>query len=155
MPKLSSYNPNIYPTAKIGKKCKIHKFAFIEGNVTIGDNCKIKPFVFIAEGTLIGDGVFIGPNTNILNDLMPRATTEEGKLKTKKDWKLLRTIVRDSASIGAGSTINAGVIVGRNAIVRPGSVVTTDVPEKCVVEGNPAKTSKYTIKNLNLNSNYM
>ena len=85
---------------------------------------------------------------------MPRATTEEGKLKTKKDWKLLRTIVRDGASIGAGSTINAGVIVGRNAIVRPGSVVTTDVPEKGVVEGSPAKISKYAFKNLNPNSNY-
>ena len=74
---------------------------------------------------------------------MPRAITKEGKLKTRKDWKLLRTIVRDGASIDAGATINAGVIVGKNAIVRPGSVVTTDVPEEGVVEGSPDKISRY------------
>lgn len=143
MAKVRSINPNIHPTAKIGKNCKIHKFAFIEGNVTIGSNCKIKPFSYIAEGTLIGKGVFIGPNVNILNDLLPRAVTENGRLKTKKDWKLLRVIIKDGTSIGAGSTINAGVIIGKNATVRPGSVVTADVPDNGVVEGSPARAATY------------
>ncbi len=143
MAKIKGNNPNIYSTAKIGKNCKIHKFAFIEGNVTIGNNCKIKPFTYIAEGTLIGNGVFIGPNVNILNDLLSQAVTEDGKLKTKKDWKLLRAIIKDNASIGAGSTIIAGVIIGRNAVVRPGSVVTTDVPDDSIFEGYSAKASPY------------
>lgn len=143
MPRTRNSNPNIHPTAKIGRNCKVHKFAFIEGNVTIGNNCKIKPFSYIAEGTLIGNGVFIGPNVNILNDILPRAVTDDGRLKTRKDWKLLRAIIKDGSSIGAGSTIMAGVIVGKNAVVRPGSVVTADVPDGATVEGCPARASKY------------
>jgi len=41
--------------------------------------------------------------------------------------------------IGAKSVIMYGVKIGPNAIVAVGSVVTKDVPEGCVVGGNPAK----------------
>jgi acetyltransferase-like isoleucine patch superfamily enzyme len=36
----------------------------------------------------------------------------------------------------------AGVTVGENSIVSPGSVVAQDVPDYCVVVGNPARVVK-------------
>ncbi len=41
--------------------------------------------------------------------------------------------------IGANAVITAGVSVGRQSVVAGGAVVTKDVPDCCVVGGNPAK----------------
>ena len=45
----------------------------------------------------------------------------------------------DNCFLGANSTFLYNVKLGPNAIVAAGSVVTKDVPEGCVVGGNPAK----------------
>lgn len=45
----------------------------------------------------------------------------------------------DNVFIGARAIIMYGVKIGPNAIVAAGSVVTKDVPEGCVVGGNPAR----------------
>jgi acetyltransferase-like isoleucine patch superfamily enzyme len=74
-----------------------------------------------------------------INDLFPRATTAQGELQTEKDWKVERTLVKKGASIGSGSTILANVVIGENAMVGAGSVVTRDVPDNAIVAGNPAK----------------
>jgi len=47
--------------------------------------------------------------------------------------------VRSGASIGSSATILAGVVIGENAIVGAGSVVTKDVPSNVIVAGNPAR----------------
>jgi len=44
-----------------------------------------------------------------------------------------------TVSIGSGATILANVVIGENAMVGAGSVVTHDVPDNAVVAGNPAK----------------
>jgi len=44
--------------------------------------------------------------------------------------------------INPGSIITSGVTIGKNSIVSPGSVVTQDVPDHCVVVGNPARVVK-------------
>ena len=48
-------------------------------------------------------------------------------------------MVKRGASIGSGSTILSNVVIGENAIVGAGSVVTRDVPPNVIVAGNPAK----------------
>lgn len=45
----------------------------------------------------------------------------------------------DNVFIGAKSILMYGIKIGPNAIVAAGSVVTKDVPEGCVVGGNPAR----------------
>jgi UDP-2-acetamido-3-amino-2,3-dideoxy-glucuronate N-acetyltransferase len=120
---------NLYK-CKIGKNCKIESFVYIEEGVTVGDDCKIKPHTYIPSGVTIEDGVFLGPNVTFTNDKYPRA---------KGDWKLLNTIVRGGASIGALSVILPGIEIGRRAVVGAGSVVTADVPDDVTVCGNPAR----------------
>jgi acetyltransferase-like isoleucine patch superfamily enzyme len=49
------------------------------------------------------------------------------------------TTVKRGVTIGTGSTILCGVVIGENAIVGAGSVVVRDVPPNTVVVGNPAR----------------
>jgi acetyltransferase-like isoleucine patch superfamily enzyme len=120
---------NLYK-CKIGKNCKVESFVYIEEGVTVGDNCKIKPHVYIPSGVIVEDEVFLGPNVTFTNDKYPRV---------KGNWKLLNTIVREGASIGAHSVILPGVRIGKAAVVGAGSVVTADVPDGATVCGNPAR----------------
>lgn len=123
----------------IGDNTKIGTFVEIQKGAVIGKNCKISSHTFICEGVTVEDGVFIGHGVTFINDLYPRATTEEGSLQTEQDWKVIPTLVKKRASIGSGATILAGVTIGEEAIVGAGSVVTRDVPPRTVVAGNPAR----------------
>ena len=44
--------------------------------------------------------------------------------------------------IGFGSTILKGVKIGKGSIIGANSLVTQDIPEYCVVVGNPAQVVK-------------
>jgi UDP-2-acetamido-3-amino-2,3-dideoxy-glucuronate N-acetyltransferase len=129
---------NLYG-CEVGDNTKIGAFVEIQKNAKVGQNCKISSHTFVCEGVSIEDNVFVGHGVVFINDLFPRATTAQGELQTEKDWKVERTLVKKGASIGSGSTILANVVIGENAMVGAGSVVTRDVPENAVVAGNPAK----------------
>jgi acetyltransferase-like isoleucine patch superfamily enzyme len=133
---------NLYGCA-IGENTKIGAFVEVQKNATIGKNCKISSHTFLCEGVTIEDNVFIGHSVTFINDSYPRATGPDGQLQTEKDWKVERTLVKDGASIGSGSTILSNVVIGENAIVGAGSVVTKDVPANAIVAGNPAKLLRY------------
>lgn len=123
----------------IGDNTKIGAFVEIQKNVSVGQNCKISSHTFICEGVTIEDLVFIGHSVTFINDSYPRAATASGQLQTEADWEVERTVVKQGASIGSGSTILSKVTIGENALVGAGSVVTEDVPPNTIVAGNPAK----------------
>jgi len=124
---------------KIGDNTKIGPFVEIQKGAKIGKNCKISSHTFICEGVTIEDNVLIGHNATFINDLFPRATTEDGRLQTEEDWVCVPTLVKQGASIGSSATLLCGITVGENAIVGAGSVVTKDVPPNTIVAGNPAR----------------
>ena len=129
---------NLYG-CEIGDHSKIGTFVEIQRGANIGKRVKVSSHTFICEGVTIEDEVFVGHNVSFINDRYPRATTEEGQPQTDEDWKLEYTKVERRASIGTGSTILCGVIIGENAIVGAGSVVTKDIPANAIVAGNPAQ----------------
>ncbi len=49
-----------------------------------------------------------------------------------------KVIISDYVWIGANSVVTAGVKIDKYSIVAAGSIVTKDVPEYCIVAGNPA-----------------
>lgn len=125
--------------AKIGKNCNIGKGVYIDTNVKIGNNCKIQNFATIYQGVEIGNDVFIGPHVCFTNDIYPRSFIWN-------EEKLTKTIVKDGASIGANTTIVAGVTIGKYAMIGAGSVVTKDIPDYALAFGNPAKIKGFVCK---------
>jgi acetyltransferase-like isoleucine patch superfamily enzyme len=123
----------VLPQAKIGHNCNICSHCFIENDVMIGDNVTIKCGVQLWDGIQIEDNVFIGANVTFTNDKYPRS---------KHPFELLPIVVKKGASVGAGSTILAGVTIGEGAMIGAGSVVTKDVPAGELWLGNPARFVK-------------
>jgi acetyltransferase-like isoleucine patch superfamily enzyme len=112
--------------------------------VKIGKNCHFSPYVLIdlvyPEMINIEDNVTIGSNVMIFAHINPTANLE---LKRKAyPRKVEHVTVRSGAVINPGSIITAGVTIGKNAIVSVGSVVTEDIPDYCIVVGNPARVVK-------------
>jgi acetyltransferase-like isoleucine patch superfamily enzyme len=116
--------------AKIGSHCNINCHVFIEGNVEIGNNVTIKSGCYIWDSTRIEDNVFIGPNVVFTNDQRPRS---------KKRVAYQGITIEKGASIGANSTILAGVSIGKYAMTGIGSIITRDVPDHALVFGSPAR----------------
>ncbi|MBO4732115.1 MAG: N-acetyltransferase [Spirochaetaceae bacterium] len=121
----------VLPEARIGDNCNICANVFIENDVVIGNNVTVKCGVQLWDGLTVEDGVFIGPNVTLTNDLFPRSKQYPQKFE--------KTIIKKGASIGANSTILAGITIGENAMIGAGSVVTKDVPANTLWYGNPAK----------------
>ncbi|MFM7016715.1 MAG: acyltransferase [Bacteroidota bacterium] len=122
----------------IGKNCNICDHCFIENNVSIGNNVTIKSGIYIWDGVTVEDDVFLGPNVVFTNDIRPRS---------KKYITAEKTFVGKGASIGANSTILAGVKIGQYAMAGIGSVITRDVPDYALVYGNPARIKGWVNKN--------
>ncbi|MEN9407206.1 MAG: hypothetical protein RLZZ455_422 [Candidatus Parcubacteria bacterium] len=122
----------------IGENCTVGSFVEIQNGVTVGKNVKISSHSFLCEGVVIEENVFIGHHVVFTNDRYPRATNEHGTKKVAGEWALEKIIVRKGASIGSNSTILPGVIIGENAMIGAGSVVTKNVPANTTVAGVPA-----------------
>lgn len=128
----------VFQHARIGKNCNICAHVLIENDVSIGDNVTIKSGVQLWDGIYIGNNVFIGPNVTFTNDLAPRS----------KQYPLtfLKTIIDNGASVGANSTIIAGINIGSYSMIGAGSVVTKNIPEHTLWYGNPAVHKGYVTK---------
>jgi UDP-2-acetamido-3-amino-2,3-dideoxy-glucuronate N-acetyltransferase len=125
----------VFEGAIVGEDCNICAHTLIENGVTVGNNVTVKSGVYLWEGTVIADNVFIGPNATFTNDAMPRSKVYPAQFSG--------ITVNQGASIGANATILPGVTIGKGAMVGAGAVVVTDVPERAVVVGNPAKVIRY------------
>tara|TARA_B100000768_G_scaffold165114_1_gene167474 strand:+ start:10785 stop:11276 length:492 start_codon:yes stop_codon:yes gene_type:complete len=127
----------------IGDRTKVGAFVEIQKGAEVGKDCKISSHTFICEGVKIGDGVFIGHNVSFINDMFPKAINEEGSMQTDEDWELVKTEIKDHASIGTSVTILGGLTIGFNALIGAGSVVTKNIPDNAVAAGNPAKIIRF------------
>jgi UDP-2-acetamido-3-amino-2,3-dideoxy-glucuronate N-acetyltransferase len=122
---------HIREKAEIGKECVLADYVYVGRGVKIGNKVKLENRVTVYEGVTIQDRVFVGPHVTFTNDLYPRSNST--------DWKILPTLVKEGASIGAGTVIVCGVTIGEYALIGAGSVVTEDVPPQGLVFGKPAR----------------
>ena len=53
--------------------------------------------------------------------------------------KVGRVVIGNDVFIGADSVILPGVTIGSNVVVGAATVVTKDIPDNCVVVGNPGR----------------
>ena len=129
---------NLYG-CRIGDETRVGPFVEIQRDAVIGARCKIQSHTFICTGVEIEDEVFVGHGALFINDRFPRATTEEGALKTEADWQLERTVVERGAALGSGVVVLGGIRIGAGALVGAGAVVTQDVAPGETVAGVPAR----------------
>src|SRR3989338_4697540 len=134
---------NVYGT-KIGKNTKVGSYVEIQNNTIIGDNVTVSSHSFICSLVTIEDNVFIGHGVMTINDLYPPSTRRTG---SDGDWK--PTLIKKNAVIGSNATLMP-VTIGENSIVGAGAVVTKDVPDNCIVAGNPAKIVRYLSNSSNI-----
>jgi len=112
--------------------------------VKIGKNCFFAPYVEIdllyPHLVTIEDNVGIGSNTMIFVHSNPTANLY---LKSHGYPRKVEPVnIKSGAVIGPGTIITAGITIGKNAMTAVGSVITQDVPDYCVVAGNPARVVK-------------
>jgi len=88
----------------------------------------------------IEDNVTIGSNAMIFAHINPTANLI--LKKTHYPRKVAKVTIKSGAVINPGAIITAGVTIGKNSIVSIGSVVFEDIPDNCVVLGNPARVVK-------------
>jgi len=143
-------------TAIMGDGTKVWHFVHVRENAEIGRGCVLGDFVYVGRGVKIGNGVklenratvygrvkiedkvFVGPHVTFTNDLYPRSFST--------DWKIVPTLVKKGASIGAGAVVMCGVTIGEYAMIGAGSVVTKNVPSHAIVYGNPAEVKGFACK---------
>ena len=101
----------------------------------IGDRVTIHCGVQLWDGVTLEDDVLIGPNATFTNDRFPRSN--------QPPERLLPTLVKRGASIGANATILPGITIEEQVMVGAGAVVTRNVPRNAVVAGNPARIISY------------
>jgi UDP-2-acetamido-3-amino-2,3-dideoxy-glucuronate N-acetyltransferase len=125
--------------AVIGKNCVLGDYVYVGRGVKIGDGVKLENRATVYEGVTIEDKVFVGPHVTFTNDLIPRSFST--------DWKILPTLVKKGASIGARTVVVCGVTIGEYALIGAGSVVTKDVPPHALAYGNPALIRGFVCRN--------
>jgi acetyltransferase-like isoleucine patch superfamily enzyme len=110
------------PRLTIGDGTSINRFAKIvcAGEVSIGDGCMLAEHVFISDTRYR----YEDPNRPIIDQglELPRPV-----------------IIGRNTFIGFRAIVAPGVNIGENAYVGAGAVVTEDVPDRCVVVGDPAR----------------
>ena len=119
---------------EIGANSSIGTGAILEFGNRIGLRSRIHSGCFL-EMTIIEDDVFVGPRVVFTDDPHPMGCPRYKEC-------LGGVTVRSLAKIGANCTLLPGVVVGRNALIGAGSVVSKSVPDGMVAAGNPAKVLK-------------
>lgn len=124
----TGHNVVIREENRIGDDCAVWNSSTIDYGCVAGHRVKIHCNVYVAQYTILEDDVFLAPGVIIANDPHPLCT------------KCMQgPTIRAGARIGVNATLLPHIVIGENALVGAGSVVTRDVPPRAVVAGNPAR----------------
>jgi UDP-2-acetamido-3-amino-2,3-dideoxy-glucuronate N-acetyltransferase len=120
------------PKTIVGKHSIISHGCVCEGNCMIGNRVLIEPQCHLTKGLIIEDDVYFGTGVN---------TTNTNRIKHGRSYPLIidAPIIKRAARIASGVTILPGVVIGENALVGAGAVVTKNVPDFSIVIGVPAR----------------
>lgn len=121
------------PHTIIGKNCVVAHELVFEGDTIVGDYSTIHDQTHVTKGIRIGSKVFIGPSVVTSND------RRMCHMRECLDFVVQAPVIGDGVRIGAGALLLPNTIIGNNAIIGGGSVVTKNIPENAIAYGNPAR----------------
>ena len=116
----------------IGRKTIVGRGVAIENKCTIGKYCKLETNVYVTALSEIGDRAFLAPGVITTNDNFVGRTEER-----KEHFG--GVVVKKAGRIGANATILPGKVIGEDALVAAGAIVTKDVADGKIVRGAPAR----------------
>jgi acetyltransferase-like isoleucine patch superfamily enzyme len=122
---------HIRPGTKIGAGCRIGGHSTFEGNCEIGSRVRMGTHCNVGWGCSIGDDVFIGGNFTGAND--------KKMMWLRGDFKPTGYTIMHGARLGLSVTLMPGIIIGYDALIGAGSLVTRSVPRREIWYGNPAR----------------
>ena len=150
--KIIGYTGSLKTTIILEKNAKIYvlgKFYFYTGcKVVVRENANLilgnGSFMNVDSKRYCREKIEIGENTFIGEEVIIRDTDEHSVIR-KNYQDTLPINIGNHVWIGMRSMILKGVTIGDGAIIAAGSVVTKDIPSKCLVAGNPAKVIKKNV----------
>jgi UDP-3-O-[3-hydroxymyristoyl] glucosamine N-acyltransferase len=140
----------LYRGAQIGQKVLIADLSSVRENVEVGDftivgrgvaienfckigsYCKLETNVYITAYSEVGDRVFVAPCVATSNDNFIGRTEERFK-------HFKGVTIKKGGRIGVGAVILPGKVVGEDALVAAGALLTRNAKPRTIVAGVPAK----------------
>ena len=116
----------------IGDDVVLGRGSLVENDTTIGVGSRIQADAYITAYSTLEEHVFVAPCVVTTNDDFMGRT--EQRLE-----RIAGPTIRRGARVGGGAILCPGVVIGEEAFVGAGAVVTKDVPDRTVVVGNPAR----------------
>jgi acetyltransferase-like isoleucine patch superfamily enzyme len=117
---------------QIGDDVVVGRGVLVENDTSIGALTKIQAEAYITAYSTLEDNVFIAPCVVTTNDNFMGRTERRHEL-------IKGPTVRRGARVGGGAILCPGIVVGEEAFVGAGAVVTKDVAPRMLVVGNPAR----------------
>lgn len=111
----------VSPYAEIGEGTVVMQGAIIQAGAKIGRHCIINTGASIDHDCIIEDYAHISPRATLCGNVH----------------------VREGTQIGVGSSIVPGITIGEWCLICAGSVVTTNIPDKCVAAGNICQVKRF------------
>lgn len=130
---------------------KGHFTIFPGGRIIIGPNAKVElgnnSFISLNTKIICKDYIKIGDNCAISWDCLIMDTDFHNIIQNNNLNKETKPIlIGDDVWIGSKVTILKGVSIGDGAVIASNSVVTKNVPSRCIVAGNPAKIIRENVQ---------
>jgi acetyltransferase-like isoleucine patch superfamily enzyme len=115
----------------IGQRSVVGRGSTVDFEARVGEHVLIQTGVYVTGGSVVEDHVFLGPGVLTTNDdTMGRHPRGE---------PLRGPVFRRGCRVGGGAVLTPGVEIGVEAFVAAGAVVVSDVGEREVVMGVPAR----------------
>ena len=128
---LISDGASIREESKIGSRSIIGRYVTVNYATMIGNDVKVQDHTWLAGNMRIGDKVFISGGVTSANDnLMGASGYDKDQVGPQ---------IENGVRIGVGAILLPKVIIGENALIAAGAVVTKDVPAGDSVKGVPAE----------------
>jgi acetyltransferase-like isoleucine patch superfamily enzyme len=123
---------SIREQCRIGARCIIGRGVSLHPECTIGHETRIYDDSHLAVGTSVGRACFLAAHVCTTSD------NALGRLPYSRD-RVRGPVIGDRVAVGSGALILPGIVLGDDATVAAGSLVTRDVPPGATVLGRPAR----------------
>lgn len=117
--------------SKIGPRSVVGRASCVDFGARVGARVLIQTNVYVTAGTVVEDDVFIGPGVVTTND--------HAMARHPRGEPLRGPVLRRACRVGGGAVLVPGVVIGVEAFVAAGALVTKDVADRDVVMGVPAR----------------